>query len=321
MWVSGRGRMSLVIKRVLFATDFSACSEQARQWASFLGKRFGSSIDVIHVLEFNPGMKEESPVAKIYLDHYHKEFGQQLESLKILLQNEIKEVFSHQRVGLPVDEICRFAQKENSDLIVLGTHGWSGIDRVLLGSTAERVVRGAPCPVVTVRLKDPGEGKTLHREQKAEGTDGVPSLKRFLIPVDFSDCSLEAMEYGIEIAKLFGAQVVLLHVTEPRGYGIGFTLSHHSKDEEIHLDLEKRLKEYVRVFQSQGLQIDYRLEGGFPVDQILEESNQFPPDLIVMGTHGRKGFSKFVSGSVAEAVLRHSPCPVLTLKSPKYTPV
>jgi len=296
--------------RILFATDFSECLKPAQAFAIFLVQGFGAHLDVVNVIEFKAGMDEEAPVAKIYIDHYIKDSAKKMEELTGKIGKNIKGVRSHQKVGAPADQINQFALRQGSGLVILGTHGWSGIERVLLGSTAERVVRGAPCPVMTVRWK--------HHNPKEKEKEWTPSLTRLLVPVDFSDCSLEALEIAIQVAKPFGSEVVLMHVVEARGYGIDFTLSHHSKNLEEGSKIESRLKDLVRDYQSQGMKTLYHLREGFPSDLILEEARKNLSDLIVMGTHGRRGFSRLASGSVAESILRHSPCPVLTVKSQKF---
>jgi nucleotide-binding universal stress UspA family protein len=189
--------------------------------------------------------------------------------------------------------------------VFLGTHGLTGLNRILLGSTAERVVNGAPCPVITIRQTQPTEdqpepqGKeTLGSEQKSPS---IPS--HLLVPMDFSDCSLEAVEYGLQVAKEFEVSATLLHVMEPMTYSLDFNLTHRETQKHQREEAQKRMTEVAEVFQA-------RLQGIKEVE----------PDLIVMGTHGRRGFSRLLLGSVATALLRQAPIPLLTVKSPKYAP-
>jgi nucleotide-binding universal stress UspA family protein len=138
--------------------------------------------------------------------------------------------------------------------------------------------------------------------------------------VDFSDCSLEAWEYAVQVAKLFKATVTLLHVLEPVSYGLDFTWSHAQDERRMRERLQTRLSDMVGLLKSQGLTGKQVLRGGTPADSILDSAGKDGCDLIVMGTHGRRGVSHFVSGSVAEAVLRRAVCPVLSVKSPKFAP-
>ncbi len=104
----------------------------------------------------------------------------------------------HVLTGRPFNQICKLADRINADLIVISTHGHTGWERVLLGSTAERIIRHAPCPVLVVRQS---------RAKKKAG----PKLKKILAPVDFSDCSAKGLNYAVGLAQLFAAQMVLLN--------------------------------------------------------------------------------------------------------------
>ncbi|MGZ4593870.1 MAG: universal stress protein [Actinomycetes bacterium] len=145
-------------------------------------------------------------------------------------------------------------------------------------------------------------------------------LERILVPVDFSDCSLDALEYAVVVAQQAEASLMLLHVLEPVSYGLDFTLGHIRTREQLRESWTKRLEELASSHQQSHVQMKSGLRGGLPVDSILDSAQTLPCDLIVMGTHGRRGISHAFSGSVAEAVLRKARCPVLTVRSPKFGP-
>jgi nucleotide-binding universal stress UspA family protein len=220
----------------------------------------------------------------------------------------------HTRIatGIPSEEVLAAAEAEDTDLIVVGTRGKTGLEHVVLGSTAERIIRTAPCPVLAV----PAE------TQKAEGGRGVPNLsialERILVPVDFSDCSLDALEYAVLVAQRAKAAVKLLHVLEPVSYGLDFTLLHVTKREQMREAVNGRLSALVSALTSAQVTSEFLVRGGLPADSILETARAQPADMIVMGTHGRRGLSHAFCGSVAESVLRKARCPVLTVRSPKF---
>ena len=140
------------------------------------------------------------------------------------------------------------------------------------------------------------------------------------MPVDFSDCSLDALEYAVVAAQQAEASLMLLHVLKPVTYGLDFTLG---QSKARHLEAEtwtKRLEELVSSHQHPTMQVESRLRGRFPADSILDSAQTLPCDFIVMGTHGRRGILHIVSGSVAEAVLRKAPCPVIAVRSQKFGP-
>jgi nucleotide-binding universal stress UspA family protein len=143
------------------------------------------------------------------------------------------------------------------------------------------------------------------------------TLERILVPVDFSDCSLDALKYAVVVAKQAQASLMLLHVLEPVSYGLDFTLG---QSRARHLEVEtwtKRLEELAATHQHPDMVVESRLRGGFPADSILDAAKTLHCDLIVMGTHGRRGISHTISGSVAEAVLRKAHCPVIAVRNPK----
>jgi nucleotide-binding universal stress UspA family protein len=119
------------------------------------------------------------------------------------------------------------------------------------------------------------------------------------------------------VAQRAKAFLTLLHVLEPVSYGLDFTFPHPDKRERIREELISRLNGLVSSLASDQVTADYLLRGGLPNDSILEAAKTGSADLIVMGTHGRRGLSHAMYGSVAESVLRQSHCPVLTVRNPK----
>lgn len=303
-----------MIKRILFATDFSRWARRAEDYACALACSWRASLTVLSVAEFPPGLNSDYPVNQQYLADLLKHASSQLVDLKGRAERRGMAVTTRVATGIPSEEVITAARAEDSDLIVVGTRGMTGLAHVLLGSTAERVIRGAPCPVLTVRM-EPADTK------QEEGALSRPvTLERILVPVDFSDCSLDALEYAIVVAQQAKASLMLLHVLEPVSYGLDFTLSHiRTRDSEVST-WTKRLEELASSHQHSHVPMESRLRGGLPADSILDSAQTLPCDLIIMGTHGRRGFSHALSGSVAEAVLRKALCPVLTVRSPKFGP-
>jgi len=271
-------------------------------------------LTVLSVAEFPPGLNPDYPVNQQYLADLLKTASLQLVDLKSRAEGRGIAVTTRMATGIPSEEVIAAARAEDSDLIVVGTKGKTGLAHVLLGSTAERVIRGAPCPVLTVQTES----------ADMEQGEGAPSrsvtLERILVPVDFSDCSLDAFEYAVEVAQQAKACVMLLHVLEPVSYGLDFDLGHIRTREEVRESWTKRLKELASSRPHTDVAVDFRLRGGLPADSILDSAQTLPCDLIVMGTHGRRGISHALSGSVAEAVLRKARCPVIAVRSPRLGP-
>ena len=305
--------MTPLITRILFATDFSRWARRAEDYACALACSWRVSLTVLSVAEFPPGLNPDYPVNQQYLADLLKHASSQLVDLKGRAERRGIAVTTRVATGIPSEEVITAARAEDSDLLVVGTRGKTGLAHVLLGSTAERVIRGAPCPVLAVRTEpaDTEDESVLSRPV---------TLERILVPVDFSDCSLDALEYASVMAQQAKASVMLLHVLEPVSYGLDFDLGHFRSREDVRESWTKRLEELAAAHQLPHMPIEYRLRGGFPADSILDAAQTLPCDLIVMGTHGRRGISHTISGSVAEAVLRKARCPVVAVRSHKFGP-
>jgi nucleotide-binding universal stress UspA family protein len=268
-------------------------------------------LTVLSVAEYPPGLNPDYAVNQQYLADLLKNASSQLVDLKGRAERRGIAVTTRVATGIPSEEVITVARAEDPDLIVVGTRGKTGLAHVLLGSTAERVIRGAPCPVLAVRTEpaDTEDESVLSRSV---------ALDRILVPIDFSDCSLDALEYAIVVAQQAKASLMLLHVLEPVSYGLDFTLNHIRAGEQVRESWTKRLEELASSHEHSHVPMESQLRGGIPVDSILDSAQTLSCDLIVMGTHGRRGISHALSGSVAEAVLRKARCPVLTVRSTKF---
>ncbi|HSL02349.1 MAG TPA: universal stress protein [Nitrospiraceae bacterium] len=302
-----------MIKRILFATDFSRWAQRAEDYACALACWWKASLTVLCVAEFPPGLNPDYLVNQQYLADLLKTASSQLVDLKGRAERRGIAVTTKVATGIPSEEVIAAAGAEDSDLIVVGTRGKTGLAHILLGSTAERVIRGAPCPVLSVRM-EPADNEH----------EGVLSrsitLQHILVPVDFSDCSLDALGYAAVVAQQAKASLMLLHVLEPVSYGLDFTLGQSKARRADAETWTKRLEELASSYRHPDVAVDFRLRGGFPADSILDSAKTLPCDLIVMGTHGRRGISHTISGSVAEAVLRKARCPVIAVRSRKFGP-
>lgn len=142
-------------EKILLPVDFSDYSELACEYALTLGRMFGSSVQVLHVIN------EPVDLRGFYVPHLSfEQLEKEIETgaskmLEAFCQNHLKDYTTFETMvvtGVPYEEIIRTATEQESSLIVIGTHGRTGLDHLIFGSTAERVVRSAPCPVLTIRL-------------------------------------------------------------------------------------------------------------------------------------------------------------------------
>lgn len=301
----------LLINRILVATDFSACARRAVEYGTCVGHAWSAHVDLLHVAEVLRGVDLDEPFADPMLEMRRKEAARFLDDLATRVKQNGLDVDRHLREGIPSEQIGQAALELRADLIVVGTHGRTGLDHIMLGSTAERVIKQAPCPVLTVRVA---------RIQGEEEVDAPPCIQHLLVPVDFSSPSLDALEYAIQVVDRFGARLTVLHVLEPIYYDLELGLGLIEQESQKRTHWEAQLDGLAQVVKERGLAAGSVVLGGVPSESIVTYARAQGCDLIVMGTHGRRGLSRLRYGSVAESVLRQAPCPVLTVRSPKFSP-
>jgi nucleotide-binding universal stress UspA family protein len=299
--------MSISLKRILVPTDFSGSAAQACRVAVKLARLYGAELHVLRVAAFRKGERHD-PLAHVAdPERVQAELEEvALEDIGQLLDEAdttdltILPVF---RSGIsPAPTIVGYAARHDVDMVVMGTHGRRGLNHLMLGSVAEEVVRSAGCPVLTVRASE---------------APAPVEWKRFLIPMDFSGHSDRAMGTAHQLASDFGAELQLLHVVEPlRSMGISNYGHDICRNWEVSQKeaAEELMHKACEPFGDTAVCTDFKIVSGTPAEAIPAVAAEIGGDLIVIPTHGRTGLKKFLLGSVAERVVRHSSCAVLTLK-------
>lgn len=307
---SGEPMNAQLMTRILFATDFSNGVARAQEYAVSLAMAWNADLDVLHVLEGTAWMPS-SAASLSSLGQIHEDETPQLDEMqKQIVRNGVAATVHHVR-GISSEQINVAAKECGADLVVLG-EGQTRLDRALPGSTAELVTKTAPCPVLAVR--GVGEGVVRYPPQSPV------SIQHILAPVDFSSPALASLEYAIQFANRLGAKLTLLHVLEPVYHDLELGLGEIGQEPVKRAQWEAHLADLAALARSFGLQATSVVRGGIPSDSILACALQKQCDLIVIGTHGRRGLSRERFGSVAGAVLRQAMCPVLTVRSPKFSP-
>ncbi len=293
----------LTIERVLFPTDFSDGSKRAFPQAAFLADWHDAELHILNVTGRHrhdyEEMKDNFPLSMEMLTEWLRRPSESvqganwpdLEALPI----EQEQVES----AAPAERIVEHAEEKNVDLVVMGTHGRRGVDRMLFGSVTEEVVRKVPAPVLTIRAD----------------ADRSPdqAVRRILVPVDFSRASGLAVRHAKEVALTYGAEIDLLHVVEEPGYLSPYGVEAQFPVEEVLERVENSLGEMAR--EEIGIEhVIVEAIVGHPAQGILDYVETNDVDLIVQATHGRTGFDHVLLGSVTERVLRQSPIPVFAVK-------
>lgn len=311
------GRQSAVktarvnIQTILATTDFSDESRSGVRYAVALGEKLNAAVALLHVIEPPSRLSGVESVVLAREDSEVTKLAR--EQLAMLAKREGTggvAVTSSVRTGNPFHEITIAAREDAADLIVIATHGYTGAKRVLLGSTAERVVRHAPCPVLTV--------PTSSTSGRAGKTPPLKA-KKILVPMDFSDLSKDAFPWATFLAVQFRAEVVLLHVVEkfPVDYLMGRELTSHAivpLIKQAEADLERAAADLAK---SIGIKISSAVREGKPHEEICEAAKALAVDLVVLTTHGHTGLKHVWLGSTAERVVRHAHCPVLVVRATK----
>ncbi len=296
----------LDIRRILCPVDFSDASQHALDHAVMIAGWYRARITALHVR--HPAFLIEPPI--LFTD-----FGggavATLEDAETRLQHWLAPV---RAAGIACDvlavdgsnaagQIVAAAGTLEADLIVLGTHGRSGFERLLLGSVTEKVVRTAPCPVITV-------------PPPSVATSTLP-FKRVLCAVDFSEPSMAALHVAVSMAKESGSTLTLLHVLEfpPEGEmsaSVPFDMATYRT--AVQTEAARRLVEVITEDVRTWCQPATKLVYGKPYVQILGTASETHADLIVLGVHGRNALDLMIFGSTTNHVIRSATCPVLTLR-------
>ena len=300
---------NLQLKTILATTDFSGQSLPAVRHALVLGEKLGASVTLLHVVEPASSLAGMESVVLARTDA--EVAGLARTQLEALAQRETKgdrKITTVVRTGKPFHEIALAAGERAADLIVIATHGHTGLKRVLLGSTAERVVRHAPCPVLTIPTR------TL---TKRAGKTPAFKLKKILVPIDFSKISKDALPYAVLLAGHFGSEVILLNVVEmfPIDHLQGPELTNQTMVpvmKQAEADLEHMA---ASLSKSAGVRSSAIVRRGTPFAEICHAAKTLGADLIVLTTHGYTGLKHVWLGSTAERVVRHAPCPVLAVRA------
>lgn len=287
-------------KKILFPTDFSESAHHALQQAVELSLVHKSTLFIFHaILLHSDDPQHLKAQLNEYLDQLENETMERLKTKSDELKGRgVAVEISTERSVSPFEAIMDKAGSIRPDLIVMGTHGRTGFGKLLLGSVAEKVLRHAPCHVMTVR-------------QDSAIAEGDHGLRRILVPVDFTDHSHRALQVARSLLATDGS-LALVHVVtnpiHPSFYAGGVTRL-FQLDPELPGRIRAKLQEWLGEHPGEVV----AAEG--PVhSEIMRVSQETEAQLIVIGTRGLSGVDHFLMGSVTEKVVRSSKIPVLTVK-------
>jgi nucleotide-binding universal stress UspA family protein len=298
-------RETLKINLILCPIDFSEFSVSAYQHALSVAEHYRAKLVAQHIVEL-----WRHPAADFVASAgLYEEYSQALrESGKEQLQ-EFVENHPHDEIqpelvvqtGVAADSILSFAQLQKADVIVMGTHGRRGFDRLMLGSVTDRVMRTAPCPVLVA--SKPPQGSVAVGKERGH----VHHLSRILFCADFSENSDRALKYAISATAEYDAELTLLHVLEGA--------PSLAKTEEAMAVAAERLDKLIPAEGRKTLKTKTAVRIGKTYAQIIQLAEETQIDLVTMGVRGRGALDVAVFGSTTYRVMQLGSCPVLAVRS------
>ena len=279
-------------KLILCPTDFSEPATLALRYGKKMVDGFGAKLIVLYANPFTPpphftsgqidelvkSIEQSKGAAKGSLIQYvHEHIGESIEFEALVVENQT------------VPAIRQLAEEKKVDMIVMGTHGRSGFNRLMLGSVTEKILHETDLPVLTVREKKNVKKPPDHL------------VRQVLCPINYTEVARKALEHAVSISKTFEAELLVLHVIEFQSNDVREGLEHGRLCAWISDDVRSRcsLKEIVRQ--------------GDAAEKIVEVAQDEASDLIVLGAQHKRFSDTTVIGTTTVRVTRHAPCPVLTV--------
>jgi len=272
------------MKKILVPVDFSKHSEYALEVASKIAKQHGAEIVLLHMIGISDSVLANSEIAeeaeaKYYLNLAKEKIKQYTEK-ECLKKIPLEAIIQNYK---DFEEVNKVAREKNCDLVVMGSHGTSGLSELFVGSNTEKVVRTSDIPVIVI--KKPHEDFTI---------------KKMVMTTDFAKESISVYKKADAFAKLYKASLEVVYVNTTGANFIGYDI------------VEKRMEAFKKELGN-DVQIKFyshpSLERG-----IFKYCHEKDADLLVVPTHGRKGLAHFVVGSLAENISNHAKMPVMTIK-------
>ncbi|MBE9501658.1 MAG: universal stress protein [Chloroflexi bacterium] len=305
-------------RRMLVPLDGSELAEVVFTYAKELAGRLDLDLIFLHV--YSPEQSEFASIHRAYVEQAaeiikrHSEEVQQRTGIQPA--GKAVEARGEVAVGHPAEEILHYADENDIDLILMATHGRSGVRRWAMGSVADKVLHASKVPVLLVRAGIP----------KEIVYDKWPSTT-ILVPLDGSELAESVLPHVEAVAKQRGAElvdVVLLRVCQtpviPSNYPQVTYLTQEEAQKET-AKYKRRVEQYLAGVEKRlkdvGLKVRSEVLVGEPADEIVDYANQNPFNLIVMATHGVSGFTRWALGSVADRVLLGVSSPIFLVRPVK----
>lgn len=286
---------------VLFPTDGSDAASEVLNHVLDVAEIHGATLHVLNVAD--TARDSVTRIGRDVVDVLEQEGEQIVREAADRAEARDVPVVAEVHQGRPYSTIVEYAEQHAIDLIVMPTHGRTGLERLLLGSVTERVIRRSDVPVLTIRPDDDAEVHYPYRN--------------VLVPTDGSECATAALTVGADLVNTHEATLHLLSVVDVMSLGVDVYSEMQADLLEEHAD--EVIDEAVRLAEDAAVEsVTSAVEYGSSVHrEVLSYVEEHDVDVVVIGTHGRTGFDRYLLGSVTEQLVRTSPVPVMTVRTPE----
>lgn len=274
--------------KILVPTDFSDVSTNAVHFAIDLAKKVDGEITLFNSIHFD--------YFQDYQYGYIPAVQTMADEVKGAVEKRMDQYVAQFATGVPIEKkisamsmvtaIKDMVKEEDFDLVVIGTHGSSGMEEVFVGSNTERIVRHAPCPVISV----PHE---VHLQE----------IKKILVPIDLRELRASFFQQIARLQKFFNSELEFIWVKTP----------HNIENEE---QVGQELAAMIESFGIDNYKF-FIVKNIFPTDGIFLEANESEADMVAMATHARRGLSHWLTGSMTEDTVNHLEIPVWSFRIDK----
>lgn len=313
--LQAKAETEIAITNILFATDFSDISEAALPYVTALSLRYGSTVHCAHVLPdivlLRPGAPDPAVFGSIYEDA-HSVAQERMQQICSRLRG-----FPHHsylRHGKICNVLSQIIEEQEIDLLILGTHGRTGLGKLVMGSVAEEIFRQAKCPVLTIGPRVPSTTQVREARHDRQLPPAQIKFHQILCATDLKSGAPRGPAYAFSLANEFRTKLTLLHVIEDYGASL------HDRPRPIDTAL-RSLDELIPNAEVLPYRPTFVAQYGSASERILETAAECNADLIILGVHpakGHLGAATHFGGSTAHRVVVGASCPVLTVRAQEH---
>lgn len=300
-----------MFNKILVPLDGSKTAENALPLTRFLARRLGLPVQLLAVIDLIELARSVSAADGLFLDTLVADQTRESNEYLAHVASSFAGVDAHWQVakGKAAEVIIEAAAADPATLIAMATHGRSGLNRILLGSVAEKVLRGAANPLLLTQATETGQ------------IEGEAPFMSMVVPLDGSETAESVLPMVVEMAQKLDGEIVLFRACNvPHAIYGGDVGRQPAVIAQLVTGIKGEARHYLEKKAAQlrergAKKVSYTMKEGLVPDQIIAMARETQGNIIVMGSHGWSGVKRWVVGSVTEAVVRHSGDPVLVMRS------